>query len=174
MQDLKKFKHELQLIISGKGFSSQGSLICAAKAQLTGHPKTGSQVKTTKLNRAEEERTLIEFATENNFWLTDENLGIYITEGAEQKVFYKNNSDDVLKISDAVFYTSWVSYFDNLLLHNHFFPDTSYTLVGFCETDSKLFAVVQQPFVLSTEPTDLEVVKTYLFSNGFINKKNND
>jgi hypothetical protein len=174
VQDLKKFKHELQFIINGKSVSSQDSVIQSAKAHLTDYTKTGSQVKTTKLNRAEEERALIEFATKNNFWLTEENLGIYITEGAEQQVFYKNNSDDVLKKSDAIFYTSWISYFDNLLLHNHFFPDTSYTLVGFCETDSKLFAVVQQPFVLSTEPTDLESVKTYLSSNGFKIKKNND
>ena len=44
----------------------------------------------------------------------------------------------------------------------------------FCNTDNRLFAIVQQPFVLSTEPTNLESIKNYLFSNDFINKKNND
>ena len=174
MQDLKKFKHELQLIIRGKGISGQSSVIQAAKAKLTNYPKTGGQVKATELNRAEEERALIEFASENNFLLAEQSLGIYITEGAEQKIFYKNDSDYVLKKTDAVFYTSWVSYFDNLLLHNHFFPDTAYVLVGFCKTDNKFFAVVKQHFVLSTEPTNLEAVKNYVCSNGFVNKKNND
>lgn len=174
MQDLKKFKHELQLIINGKSVSSQNSVIQAAKTHLTNYSKTSSQTKATKPGRAEEERALTEFTTKNNFWLIDQNLGIYITEGAEQKIFYKNNSDVIYKKADAVFYTTWVDYFDNLLLHNHFFPDTSYTLVGFCNTDNKLFAIVQQPFVLSTEPTNLESIKNYLFSNGFINKKNND
>jgi hypothetical protein len=37
-----------------------------------------------------------------------------------------------------------------------------------------LFAVVKQPYVISTEPTNLENVKVFLAENGFINKKNND
>jgi hypothetical protein len=174
VQDLKIFKHELQLIINGKSISSQNSVIQAAKAHLTNYSKTSNQTKAAKPDRAEEEKALTEFTTKNNFWLKDQNLGIYITEGAEQKIFYKNNSDFIYKKADAIFYTSWIDYFDNLLLHNHFFPDTSYTLVGFCNTDNKLFAIVQQPFVLSTEPTNLKSIKTYLLSNGFINKKNND
>lgn len=97
MQDLKKFKHELQLIINGKSISGQSSAIQAAKAHLTNYSKTSSQTKATKPGRAEEERALTEFTTKNNFWLIDQNLGIYITEGAEQKVFYKNNSDVIYK-----------------------------------------------------------------------------
>ncbi len=137
VQDLKKFKHELQLIINGKSSSGQSSVIQAAKAHLTNYSKTGSQTKATKPDRAEEERALTEFITKNNFWLIDQNLGIYITEGAEQKIFYTNNSDVVFKKADAIFYESWLDYFNNLLLHNHFFPDTGYTLVGFCTTDNR-------------------------------------
>ena len=40
--------------------------------------------------------------------------------------------------------------------------------------DGKLSASVKQPFVRSTESTDLINVKEFLFTNGFINKKNND
>lgn len=174
MQDLKKIKHELQLIISGKSVSGQSNTIQSAKAKLTNNSKTSGEAKTTEFNRTEEERALIEFATENNIWITEDSLGVYITEGAEQKVFYKTESDYVVKKADAIFYTSWADYFDSLLLHNYFFPDTSYALIGFCKTDNAVFAIVKQPFVFSTEPTNLDVVKNYLCSNGFVNKKNND
>ena len=69
---------------------------------------------------------------------------------------------------------NWSDYFDNLLIHNYFFPDTAYTLTGFLEDENKLFAVVKQSFVLYTENTNLGMVKNHLLANGFIHKKNND
>lgn len=38
----------------------------------------------------------------------------------------------------------------------------------------KLYAVVKQPFVKSTESTNLKNVREFLAANGFLNKKNND
>jgi len=46
-------------------------------------------------------------------------------------------------------------------------------LLGFYKED-KLYAVVKQAFVKSTEQTDLNNIKEFLTVNGFINKKNND
>lgn len=37
-----------------------------------------------------------------------------------------------------------------------------------------LFALVQQPFVISTTPTDLTEVWKFMESNGFMNTRNND
>ena len=39
---------------------------------------------------------------------------------------------------------------------------------------SILYAVVEQPFVKANEKTDLNIVKSFLENNGFINKKNHD
>lgn len=39
---------------------------------------------------------------------------------------------------------------------------------------NQLFAVVQQPYVLSTELTNLENVKSFLAANGFVNTRKND
>ncbi len=36
------------------------------------------------------------------------------------------------------------------------------------------FALVQQPFVISTTPTDLTEVRKFMESNGFRNTRNND
>ncbi|MGQ0739252.1 MAG: hypothetical protein ACT4OJ_09355 [Bacteroidota bacterium] len=63
---------------------------------------------------------------------------------------------------------------NSLLLHNYFFPDTSYFLTGFIEEGDSFFAVVRQQFVLNTEITSLETVKNHLLANGFLHKKNND
>ncbi len=37
-----------------------------------------------------------------------------------------------------------------------------------------LFAVVNQPYVKTTEKTDLQLVKNFMFENGFLNTRNND
>ena len=55
-----------------------------------------------------------------------------------------------------------------------FFPDTSYQLVGFYESESVLYAVVEQAFIKSDQDTDLENVKNFLDENGFKNTRNND
>jgi hypothetical protein len=62
----------------------------------------------------------------------------------------------------------------NLLLHNFFFADTAYELIGFTKEDNTLYAVVQQPYVSITQPTDLNDVKRFLEKNGFRNTRNND
>lgn len=59
-------------------------------------------------------------------------------------------------------------------MNNYFFPDTAYKLIGFYESESVLYAGVQQPFLKFDQVTSLENVKSFLEANGFKNKKNND
>ena len=101
-------------------------------------------------------------------------FGTYITEGAEQKVYFPGDSEDVIKISDAIFYVYWQDYFTNLLIHNYLFPDTKYTLAGFYIASNTLFAVLKQRFIQSTEMTNLDNVKEFMLSNGFLEGKTND
>jgi hypothetical protein len=61
-----------------------------------------------------------------------------------------------------------------LLLHNYFFSDTAYDLLGFTKNDEVLYAVVQQNYVSITSRTDLSKVKKFLTLNGFENNRNND
>ena len=96
-----------------------------------------------------------------------------MSEGAEQRVFLKD-SDHVLKLNDAIYYSFWKDYFYNLLFHNFFFQDTAYELVGFIKEINVLYAVVKQSFVTISEATDLSKVKAFLGANGFINNRNND
>lgn len=54
------------------------------------------------------------------------------------------------------------------------FPNTAYQLLGFYQQENILYAVVKQPFIESTEPTDLSALRLFLENNGFKHKKNND
>ncbi|MCH7399069.1 hypothetical protein MM236_13775 [Belliella sp. DSM 107340] len=55
-----------------------------------------------------------------------------------------------------------------------FFPDTAYKLLGFFQEENSLFAVVEQAYVTIDMNTDLEKVKAFMESNGFINTRNHD
>jgi hypothetical protein len=119
--DIKALKNELQTIIYGKGSTGESNTIQAAKTYLRNYTQAGDKTKNAKPDRAEEERALNNYATRNHLFIQEKHLGMYITEGAEQKVFYKENGTVLYKIADAIFYTNWTDYFDNLLLHNYFF-----------------------------------------------------
>lgn len=96
-----------------------------------------------------------------------------MSQGAEQRVFLKD-SKFVLKLNDSIYYNSWLDYLNNILLHNYFFEDTAYNLIGFTKENEVLYAVVEQPFVTTSDSTDLNQVKIFLENNGFINNRNND
>ena len=116
---------------------------------------------------------LEEFITKKNLWISDIDFSQYVSEGAEQRVFLKDG-EHVLKLNDSIYYSTWKEYLYNLLLHNYFFPDTSYELLGFTKENEVLHAVVQQNYVSITSPTDLNEVKGFMISNGFENNRNND
>lgn len=107
-------------------------------------------------------------------WVRTLNFDNYLSEGAEQRVYIKDERT-VLKLNDTIYYATWLDYFDNLLLNNYFFPDTAYQLNGFyVSPENVLYVLVEQPYVKATQVTDLEAVKTFLQVNGFINIRNYD
>ena len=171
--NLKSVKHELQTILSGESGSSHDALIQTTAHYLRTSQKTGPMAETKHQNRAKETERLITFATENNLLHNDIDEDRYISEGAEQKV-YIVNEQHVLKLNDAIYYASWEDYFLNLMLHNYFFADTAYHLLGFYKKGKELYAVVKQPFVQADSLTDLAQIEAFLANNGFKNTRNYD
>lgn len=167
-------KYELQNILSGKGKVSHGDAIQTIADYLRRCQETSSLAPTDKHFKAEETKKLIEYIDNNKFWLHSLNFDTYLSEGAEQRVYIKDEKT-VLKLNDSIYYLNWLDYLYNLLLNNYFFPDTAYQLKGFYLSEEKmLYALVEQPFVKATQATDLEMVKTFLQANGFSNTRNND
>ncbi len=122
---LKSIKNELQNIISGKSEVRNGAAIQAAAGYLRRSAEASTAAKAAKHYKTQETEILKNYINQNNFWVRDINLENYVSQGAEQKVYLKDGST-VTKLNDAIFFNSWEDYFNNLLLHNYFFPDTAY------------------------------------------------
>lgn len=167
-------KRELQNIISGDGTVKHRKTIRTINHYLGREKKAVSGTEKTKFVKAQETKILIDFISQNNLWFEHLDKSKYIGEGAEQKIYEHTDSKYIIKLNDSIFYEFWEDYFNSLLIHNFFFPHLAYELLGFYQESLKLYAVVKQPFVQSTEITNLDNVRLFLLENGFINKKAND
>lgn len=166
-------KHELRAIISGKSKVRFGAAVQAVIGNLGASTPTSTTTQSLKQVKSEEAGSISAFAHRSGLWQERINISNYVSEGAEQRVYLKD-PDHVLKLNDAIYFETWRDYLHNLLLHNYFFPDTAYELVGFTQIDDVLHAMVKQPFVISTTLTDLSEVGSFLETNGFENTRNND
>ncbi|MGK4568183.1 hypothetical protein [Flavobacterium sp. 3HN19-14] len=166
-------RYELQNVLSGKSEIRFGATIQSITSYLKNGEATSSGVENAKHLKSEETERLENFIFRNKLWIEEIDFTQYVSEGAEQKVYLKD-AEYVLKLNDSIYYTSWKDYFYNLLLHNYFFPDTAYELIGFTKENEILYCVVQQAYVSVTNNTNLEEVKLFLTLNGFKNSRNND
>lgn len=167
-------KHELQSIISGIGDYSAENIIKAAAHYIRESQKASGDTEKSKFSKEQEAKKLIEWIDSQNLWFCDHDENRFIASGAEQRVYLHSDEKFVYKFNDTIFYEFWLDYFYSLLIHNYFFPQTAYELIGFYQEKQVLFAVVKQPFIEITEPTNLPSVKEFLNQNGFDLKKNND
>lgn len=166
-------KDEIYNVLSGKSEVSLGTTIQSITCYLNNGQKASSTIENEKHLKKQEAEKLENYISKNNLWINDIDFSQYVSEGAEQKV-YLRDSEHVLKLNDSIYYSSWKDYFYNLLLHNYFFPDTAYELIGFTKDKDILYAIVKQNYVSITSNTNLEDVKSFLTLNGFDNVRNND
>lgn len=166
-------KYELHNIISGKSKIRVGAIIQSISNYLGDSTITSPKSEISKQDKDQEAKKFLKFIDDHQLWLSEVDLTKFVSSGAEQRVFLKD-SETVFKLNDAIYYSSWKDYFFNLLLHNYFFPDTAYELLGFLKEEDSLYAAVSQTYVSITERTDLRQVKLFMESNKFINVRNND
>lgn len=166
-------KDELQHVISGKSQVRFGTIIQTIADYLKIGETTSTETQDTKSFKSEETERLKNYISKHYLWIKEIDFSQYISEGAEQKVYLKD-SELVLKLNYSIYYNSWKDYLHNLLIHNYFFPDTAYKLIGFIMIDEVLYALVEQAFVEMTEKTDLMNVKNFMTQNGFENNRNHD
>ncbi len=170
---VKLSKDEIRHIIFGNGKVRNGANIQATAHYLRKSSGSISEAKNSKFYKKQEEKFLKEYITKNNLWTTISDQLPYFGEGCEQTI-YLFDKKNVIKTNSGVFYNSWEDYLYSLLLHNYFFPNTAYELIGFKYQEGQILSVVKQVFIEDTEDTDLENVKEFLYNNGFIIGRNND
>ena len=166
-------KQHIRDVLSGKSQVRNGEPIQTIACYLRSSQESNRIPQSEQQVKSQEAARLIDFAKKNNLWFSKFDASNYISEGAEQKV-YLMNSYQVFKLNDSIYFTNWLDYLHNLLLHNFFFPDTSYELIGFTSLNKTLYSVVKQNYIQITEPTNLSVVKQFLEANGFLNIRHHD
>src|SRR5690606_16043518 len=107
-----------------------GTTIQTIACYLRDGAHTSQGTEDTKQIRQQEEKILERYISGNALWVKDIDFSQYVSEGAEQRVYLKDTAF-VLKLNDAIYYSFWLDYLHNLILHNYFFPDTAYELIGF-------------------------------------------
>jgi len=89
-------------------------------------------------------------------------------------VYLDPDSRNVIKLNDAVYYATWLEFFNSVLLHNLIFENTAYIFLGLAKQNNVLYAVLKQPFITADGQADLDDIKKLLEFNGFENTKRQD
>lgn len=171
--------HKIQHIIRGTIIEGQNDTCTAVRNHLSASFSTSRVVKKDfegqSVIKEEQVIALRAYALEHRLWLTDTiSIGAYLTHGGEAEVYLTHDQKNVVKLNDGVYYATWLEYLNSLVLHNMFFPDTAYTLLGFTETRGKLVAVVQQSYIIADGLADVEDIRQLLAFNGFEKTRRED
>lgn len=163
-EELNKYSNK---IISGKiyinrlllaeesGRIAGGERNVEASIILTTNERT-DPTKQNELKRTDEEKRLRDYADYKKIWFHESQFQDtdIIAAGAEAKLYPSSKEGYVRKVINYRRYSNTpLEFLDNRIsLHNYLFPDTTYTLAGFTNTEdftgNKQFAfVVEQPFV---------------------------
>lgn len=113
------------------------------------------------------------FARDRGYWIEDINtIGIFSDRGSENEVYLSiENNTTVYKLNDFRYSDDNLSqFFERIRIHNIYFPDCSYKLIGFAYNKAeKVCAVLLQPFIVAmreaTEPEIEEELNKMGFSS---------
>jgi len=172
-------KNKIKDIISGTHINWQSNHCTATRNYLCRSFKPGTTVKKeferNQLIKKEQASILIKYIDDHLLWIDKPpQADRLLTIGGEAEVYLNNDQQHVVKLNDAIYYSTWLDFFNSILLHNLLFEETSYELQGFTKRGEDLQAVLKQAFVISDAPVNLEKVKEFLEFNGFMNSKRND
>ena len=99
----KFIKNELYNIISGESKASDGAIIQTITNYLRKCEKTSGITKTEKHFKKQETEKLELFVSKHNLWFESFDVSNYVSEGAEQRVYLKDNQF-VYKLNDSIYY----------------------------------------------------------------------
>lgn len=113
---------------------------------------------------------LKKYAVETGCWISDINkLGEFTDRGSENEVYLSSDNKYVYKLNDFRYSDdNLTSFFVRITIHNYYFPDCAYKLVGFAYNQSqKICAVLLQPFIYSMREATEEEIADELSQMGF-------
>ncbi|HEX4372754.1 MAG TPA: hypothetical protein VHZ50_05545 [Puia sp.] len=164
-------RKKLADIIHGNVIEGQNGTLSAACNNLRGSFTTNTKIKKDfdyqSTIKEKQKEHLIEFINQHQLWHPDISEDKYLTEGGEAKIYFGGDNKTVVKLNDAIYYSTWLDFFNSILIHNLFFDRTAYALKGFIQKGNVLCAILEQPFIIADNPTVIADIKTFLNYNGF-------
>ena len=172
-------RHKIKNITEGNVIEGQQDSCTTIRNLLCKGYATSKSVKKDfegkSIIKKEQAKIIESYCLNNDFWIKEiPSEERYLTCGGEAKIYLHSNNKFVIKLNDAIYYATWLEYFNSILLHNLFFENTSYTLIGFFKESESLYAVLEQPYVISDAQVEMNDVKNILQYNGFVNTKRQD
>ncbi|MDO6432772.1 hypothetical protein Q4E93_19350 [Flavitalea sp. BT771] len=166
-------------IVKGTVLKGKENNCTAARNLLCASFRTSTTVKKDFEGQSRVKEEQAEFLRHHcslrNWWVRElPGEETFLTRGGEAKIYFASDRRNVIKMNDAVYYATWLEFFNSLVIHNLLFEETAYDFLGFAENEGNLVAVLKQPFITSDAPVDLDDVKKLLAFNGFNNTKRND
>jgi len=172
-------RKRLENIVKGIVLEGEEDNCTAARNLLCASFRTSTTVKQDfegqSIVKKEQAKFLKHHSSIRNWWVHDlPDESRFLTRGGEAQIYLAPDRRRVIKVNDAVYYATWLEFFNSLVIHNLLFEETAYIFLGFTEKDGSLLAVLNQPFITSDALVDLSDVKKLLAFNGFENTKRND
>jgi len=172
-------RKKLENIVSGIILEAEEDNCTAVRNLLCAGFRTSTTVKkdfeSQSIIKKEQAGLLETYSTAKNRWVQNPpNDNLFLTRGGEALVYLDTDHKSVIKLNDAVYYATWLEFFNSLVIHNLLFPETAYTFTGFTKKDTILRAVLKQPFITSDATVNLADAKKILAHNGFGNTRRND
>ncbi len=172
-------RKKIKNITAGNVIEGSQNTCTAIRNYLCTRFPTSTTVKTDfegKLLIKKEQADLLEaFSKKNNLCLTTLPIqGSFFARGGEATIYLDSDNRNVVKKNDAIYYATWLEFFNSLVLHNMIFPNTAYTFLGFILSDDILYAILRQPYNKSDAEVDIEDIKKHLEFNGFENHIRHD
>jgi hypothetical protein len=109
------------------------------------------------------------FAKENGFFypsFTEISKGKTPKKGMESIVYMDESGKNVIKINNGYYNTDWADFFNRIMAHNIYFPETSYDFLGFTKRDGRLAVILKQPLVTIARGAKANEVKEEVEKRG--------
>ena len=130
--------------------------------------ETAGNVEQAEGYKREQIEKLKEFASTNHLWTTFNSL-TFLSKGGENEVYY-DNKQYVIKLNNFEYAgDDLMNFFIRIQVHNLFFCNVPYTMVGFAYNSQHEFcAVLEQPYIRAKREATEEEIQYYMESLGFI------
>lgn len=93
-------------------------------------------------------------------------LGTKQFEGKEYEVYFSNDGKNVFKVN-KIANGDFDEFFKSLLIHNYFFPETKYELVGFIKKENNYLPVLKQSMIKENTNYNYRIITNKLTTLGF-------